>query len=80
MWSHALSVLRCPSCKGGLQLHTLDVEAAPSGDSGNSGSKWIERGALECGACSVVYPVDSGVPVMLTYETRIATRAGYSSA
>ena len=72
MWSHAQSALRCPTCRSELRLHPLDVETA---DFGKIQRQWIGRGALECEPCGVAYPIDSGVPVMLTYETAVAKEA-----
>jgi uncharacterized protein YbaR (Trm112 family) len=42
-------ILRCPSCKGEL-TDAAAAEGTPE---------------LQCAACSLGYPVDSGIPVLL---------------
>ena len=67
MWEHALSVLRCPRCRGSLSLERVP-DRSPAGE-------WIEDGALLCGPCKCIFPVSAGVPILLTYTTRRAQRA-----
>lgn len=47
-----LDILVCPACKGTLRLE--GTEASADGE--------IETGTLECGACTVSYPVTRGIP------------------
>ncbi len=46
-------ILRCPQCKGEL----TDVSGTEDGSAGA-----VE---LHCGTCSLAYPVEDGVPVLL---------------
>ena len=50
-------ILRCPQCKGEL------ADATPS--VGSAGSKGTTGAELHCGACSLAYPIENGVPVLL---------------
>jgi len=50
-----LEILVCPKCKG-----ELGVKRDGEG----------EEIALECSACSLSYPVEDGIPVMLVEEAR----------
>lgn len=82
MWSHAHPLLKCPSCRGPLGLHAVTLEAGGAsvprhggGSAGTGDAEWIEEGALECTACRTAYPILAGVPILLSYETRMATEA-----
>ncbi len=48
-----MDILRCPSCKGELEL---DVEEE---------NDEIEKGTLNCGKCDVTYQIEDGIPDML---------------
>ncbi len=50
-------ILRCPQCKGEL------TDAGPSGR--QAGSADAVGAELHCGTCSLAYPVENGVPVLL---------------
>ena len=50
-----LEILVCPKCKG-----ELDVKRGGEGD----------ETALDCASCSLSYPVEDGIPVMLVEEAR----------
>ena len=52
--SSLLEILVCPQCKGDLSLRA-------QGDVHDS---------LDCAACSLSYPIDEGIPVMLVEEAR----------
>ena len=53
-------ILRCPQCKGEL------ADAAPSEGSAVSAGPEAAAGAqLHCGTCSLAYPIENGVPVLL---------------
>jgi uncharacterized protein YbaR (Trm112 family) len=47
-------ILRCPACAGVLQDGT-----SPAGDP-----------ELQCSGCTLAYPVDDGIPVLLVDEAR----------
>ncbi|MFO8110074.1 MAG: Trm112 family protein [Thermoplasmata archaeon] len=49
-----MEILRCPHCKGELELK---VEEQKKGE--------IERGELNCGCCSLTYLIRDGIPNML---------------
>ncbi len=48
-----LDILRCPECKGGLDL-TVEREEDE-----------IEEGTLHCEKCGIDYPIEDGIPNML---------------
>ena len=50
-----LQILVCPRCKGELDVQRDDGGAEI---------------ALDCAACSLSYPVEDGIPVMLVEEAR----------
>ncbi|MDR1242488.1 MAG: hypothetical protein LBM00_06885 [Deltaproteobacteria bacterium] len=52
-----LQILACPVCRGDLEA--LRAEGAAEG---------ADPCGLACTACSVVYPVRDGIPVMLKEE------------
>ncbi len=49
-----MDILRCPDCKGELEL---EVKEQIEGE--------IEQGELSCGKCGVSYPIEEGIPNML---------------
>jgi uncharacterized protein YbaR (Trm112 family) len=53
-----LRILVSPKCKGELQV-TRDEQGAES--------------TLDCSACSLAYPVEDGIPVMLIEEAQPLT-------
>ena len=82
MWNRFAAILRCPLCRGALQLETFEeseVEperryleaAAARGLSARDVSAYVEAGQLVCGACRVRYPIVHGLPVMLPYATAL---------
>jgi ubiquinone/menaquinone biosynthesis C-methylase UbiE/uncharacterized protein YbaR (Trm112 family) len=78
MWGHALPSLRCPKCRGGLSLRAVEPEVRdPAGEPlvATTEQIWIRTGALLCTACSNVYPVHEGVPILLTYTSPTAKTA-----
>jgi SAM-dependent methyltransferase len=50
MWESSLELIRCPRCRGGLELH------------GPSGAEEIVSGELHCPACRASYPIHAGIP------------------
>ena len=60
MQESALERLRCPACLGELRLESF----AEAGDGDGT-----ETGALLCDACSLLYPIEAGTPVMLRFRT-----------
>ncbi|MFO7791612.1 MAG: methytransferase partner Trm112 [Candidatus Saliniplasma sp.] len=51
-----MDILRCPECKGELEL-SVDEE-----------DDEIEEGSLYCEKCKVEYPIEDGIPNMLPQE------------
>ncbi|MDN5765324.1 MAG: hypothetical protein L0H96_09070 [Humibacillus sp.] len=49
-------ILRCPQCKGEL---TDAGSIGPEGEEGSAGAE------LHCGSCSLAYPIENSVPVLL---------------
>ncbi|MEO6997094.1 MAG: Trm112 family protein [Terracoccus sp.] len=49
-------ILRCPQCKG---------ELADAGSEGAKGSEGSAGAELNCDTCSLAYPIENGVPVLL---------------
>ncbi len=58
-----LEILVCPKCKG-----ELTAQRGPDG----------AETSLDCPACSLSYPVEDGIPVMLVEEAR-PLEEGHSS-
>jgi uncharacterized protein len=54
-----LEILRCPVCRGELELAVADRDGEE-----------IVRGTLTCPRCSVDYPIDDGIPNLLPPSTR----------
>jgi len=54
-----LEILRCPLCKGELELSVLARDAEE-----------IVRGTLTCRKCRVDYPIDDGIPDLLPPDER----------
>jgi SAM-dependent methyltransferase/uncharacterized protein YbaR (Trm112 family) len=75
---HGLRQLRCPQCKGELELHQfdderLDVPLAPLRQrlpdvDEDALTHVVRNGLLVCGRCSVWFPIASYLPVMLVFE------------
>jgi len=53
-----MEILRCPECKGELEL-TVEEEMEE-----------IEKGELYCDKCGIVYPIEEGIPNMLKESQR----------
>lgn len=51
-----LDVLRCPECKGELDL-TVEKQ-----------DEEIEKGTLHCEECGIDYPIEDGIPNMIPQE------------
>jgi len=78
MWTQAVEVLACPRCRGKLTLRVIEEEdPASSGASAaaDPARRWIETGVLACAPCHRVYAVHRGVPILLTYQTRLTEHA-----
>jgi SAM-dependent methyltransferase len=77
MKSGLVPLLRCPSCRGGLQLDARDVRQGGGHDAE------VIAGSLACEACGKSYAVDAGIPRLLAasaHETErrwTASRFGY---
>ncbi len=56
MWQSSLELVRCPTCRGQLDL------VAPSGDDE------IVGGELRCGACRESHPIHNGIPRFVSPE------------
>lgn len=57
-----LDILRCPECKGKLDLEIL--ESNPESENEESQIE-IEEGKLECEDCNITYPIEDGIPNMI---------------
>jgi SAM-dependent methyltransferase/uncharacterized protein YbaR (Trm112 family) len=80
MWLRFLDVLRCPVCKGSLEccaftkrsLHlddALSAEAEQRGILNQEFGRAVEDGVLLCPSCRILFPIVSGLPVLLPYAT-----------
>lgn len=49
-------ILRCPQCKG---------ELTDAGSVGSEGPEASAGAELHCSTCSLAYPIENGVPVLL---------------
>ncbi len=80
MWSHALNTIRCPKCRKHLRLAqfkpgSLSVSArfmVQLRERGVSLGEWVSEGALVCDLCRAFYPITRGLPLCLTYPTRVS--------
>ncbi|MEF8832694.1 MAG: methytransferase partner Trm112 [Candidatus Thermoplasmatota archaeon] len=59
-----LDILRCPECKGELELTSPESD----GSSDEGSPQEIEEGTLYCKECDIEYPIDEGIPNMLPPE------------
>ncbi len=48
-----MEILRCPKCKGELELKIIREEEE------------IEEGSLKCSKCNITYPIEDGIPNMI---------------
>ncbi len=80
MWLRFLDLLRCPICKGVLELRAfehaectvtseLEALARERGVLDQRFAHRVDAGVLLCGTCSLMYPIFDGLPVMLCYTT-----------
>lgn len=80
MWKRFAKVLRCPQCRGALELESFeehDIELKPAeiaaatrlAISPTDLASHIDAGQLICHACRVRYPIVRGLPIMLPYST-----------
>src|SRR5437764_5291054 len=85
MWLRFVDLLRCPMCKGSLELAAFDCAAATippvflaiASDRGIRDARfdqYVESGLLLCSSCRAMFPVLDGLPIMLCYSTPIHTR------
>lgn len=80
MWLRFLDLLRCPICKGALELRafehaectlTSEIEALARERRvlDQRFAQRIDAGVLLCGTCDLMFPIFDGLPVMLCYTT-----------
>jgi SAM-dependent methyltransferase len=80
MWKRFAETVRCPLCRGSLDLNPIATRtASPNrehletgewfGLSGDRLTSAVDSGLLSCGACKVWYPVFHGLPILLPYTT-----------
>jgi len=80
MWLRLLPLLRCPLCGDDLELSALrqgpvDVSeedialARARGLFVKKFAQYIDEGVLLCSRCAVMFPIVSGLPVLLPYTT-----------
>jgi len=65
MKKNLLDILRCPKCKGELELTIAGKEKHSSTE---DIPEEIERGTLHCEKCELDYPIEDGIPNMLPPE------------
>ncbi|MDF9717559.1 Trm112 family protein [Nocardioides sp. ChNu-99] len=61
-----LRIVVCPACHGTLEERAVDTTAGAAADLGSPS----DESTLVCTACGLVYPVRSGIPVLLVDEAR----------
>jgi len=78
MWEHAVAALACPRCRGPVISRVVSGErqsnppSAPFESSlAGTSDRWIETGVLCCDTCKCIYPIHRGVPILLSYRTRL---------
>lgn len=80
MWVRFAESLRCPLCRGGVELLSVERRTAkPSREHLERGERFghsaerltaaVDTGLLVCRSCKVWYPVLHGLPIMLPYST-----------
>ncbi|MBA3855141.1 MAG: hypothetical protein C0503_12065 [Gemmatimonas sp.] len=67
--SQIRALLACPRCHGGLR----DARADGRGGEAGRGTTMRDGTALVCEACALVFPVEAGIPVLLTERARART-------
>lgn len=78
MWARFVDFLRCPSCRGPLDLAPFEqstVDIAPEfevlarkrGDLDSRFRQFVESGLLLCSSCRVMFPIMDGLPILLCY-------------
>ncbi len=60
-----LNILRCPVCKGELNL--IQDERCDDAEETTISTE-IEKGTLRCSDCEIDYPIEEGIPNMLPQE------------
>ncbi len=59
-----LDILRCPECKGELNLDSTKLDKSTEAEPPQE----IEEGTLFCKKCEIEYPIEDGIPNMLPPE------------
>jgi len=79
MWEHAVATLACPRCRARFTSKVIRDERLGSLESASgrppapgASDRWIEDGALCCTTCKRLFPILGGVPLLLSYKTRLA--------
>jgi uncharacterized protein YbaR (Trm112 family)/SAM-dependent methyltransferase len=60
-----LDIVRCPACRGPLSLHSIEERTDPAGGHDPRYRTDVEEGVLCCLACTLAYPVTSGIPRLI---------------
>jgi uncharacterized protein len=58
-----MELLRCPECKGELELQVRERDAE---------NDEVLEGSLHCSACPFTYPIEEGIPNLLPPELQEA--------
>lgn len=81
MWKRFAAILRCPLCRGTVELDTFvetpksldrgswEKSTSSATDTGPDFDVYVEAGQLLCHACHARYPIWQGLPIMLPYAT-----------
>jgi SAM-dependent methyltransferase/uncharacterized protein YbaR (Trm112 family) len=85
MWKRFVQVLRCPVCRGPLELRTLLEEhvavstghlecARRRGVYTDDFNVYVDAALLLCAACYLKFPIFEGLPILLPYTTPLHSR------
>lgn len=74
METAALEMLRCPTCRGALDVTPFEQEelsADGSGGVATAARTVVRTGVLLCETCRIYYPIAADTPVMLRFSTAL---------
>lgn len=87
MWKRFSELLRCPVCKGTLDLLPFNERRAGISDNditlaeergilNEDFAQFIEAGLLACSPCMTWFPIARGLPILLPYSTPVHKQFG----